>query len=132
MDEKRRRSDPVFRAKFRQRYETDTGVRAGYMVARAKKRAVSTGVKFSLTKEWVKAALDRGTCEITGLPFDLKASSRDPRNPYGPAIDRRIAGGDYSEVNCRIVLIAVNTALLDWGDEPFFRIVRAVVDRGLA
>lgn len=132
LDERKRRANPAVQARFRERYESDTEMRAGYMLARAKKRAAVCGVACTLTKEWIKAALDRGTCELTGLLFDLKASSRDARNPYCPALDRRVAGGDYSEENCRVVLNIVNTALLDWGEAPFYRMVRAVVDRGLA
>jgi hypothetical protein len=131
-DEKRRREDPYIAARLRHQYETDTKKRAAVIACRVRKRAKTQGVKCTLTAEWVRERLDRGVCEFSGLPFDLKKSSRDPRNPYGPAVDRKIAGGDYSPENCRLVLIAVNTALLDWGDEPFLRIVRAVVDRGMA
>ncbi len=125
-DEKRRRADPRLRAKARSKAENDIAARARYVCTRAKKRAKMQGVPFDLTPQWVEVKLRRGFCEVTDIPFSLRVG-RD--NPYGPSLDRKRAGGGYTQENCRLVLSAVNAALMDWGLKAFAPIAAAIAQR---
>jgi hypothetical protein len=46
-------------------------------------------------------------------------------NPYSPSIDRKIAGGDYSPANCRMILIALNIGINHWGEEVYRLIAKS-------
>ena len=125
-DEKRRRRDPEWIAKYRHKFANDRRFRAADMYRRLKKRSKRYGVQFDLDLAWFQTRLDLGTCEITGLTFDF---SHGERQPYGPSVDRIQAGGGYTKANCRMVLRAVNAALLDWGLESFIAIAKAIAER---
>lgn len=93
------------------------------MCDRARKRAKESGLQFDLDTEWVLSRLEIGTCEISALPFDFSSGKRQA---FGPSIDRIIPGGGYTKQNCRVVLNAVNTALMDWGLDSFIGIAKAI------
>lgn len=86
----------------------------------ARNRAKEWEVEFSLSKDWIEAQLQRGTCALTGMPFALElAQKHKVTNPLAPSIDRIVAGGPYSEDNCRVVILAINLAMGQWGEETF-------------
>jgi hypothetical protein len=99
-------------------------MRAAVIFNRVKKRAKAQGVPFDLTLNWVRAQLERGTCEMSGIRFDLRVD-----HPYGPSVDRKVArvkGGGYTIDNCRMVLNMVNMALKEWGEDAFYELAFAV------
>jgi hypothetical protein len=92
-----------------------------------KKRAIRDNLSYGLDSEWLAERLRVGTCEVSGLKFDLTRRRRP--NAYTPSIDRIDASGGYTKENCRVVLLAVNTALQDWGLETFLDIASAIANR---
>lgn len=84
-----------------------------------RKNAAKRGIPFELTSEefrtlWGDAA---GVCSVTGRPLDLTGAERAEfrRNPWAPSIDRRDSLQPYRLDNCRIVCVAANIAMNEWG-----------------
>ena len=81
------------------------------------KGAESRGIPFNLSKEWILEKLLNGRCEVTGIPFVLKAeedqytivSKNQNRNPWSPSVDRIDSSKGYSEDNCKMVCTMYNT-----------------------
>lgn len=60
-------------------------------LASTKKAAKDKNLAFALTEVWIKDKLDRGICEVTGLPIRIKAYKKGSRGESGfnsPSIDR--------------------------------------------
>lgn len=107
----------------------DADRRAKSMLWSAKQRAVRDGVQCSLTWEWILGCLTAGSCAVTGLPFDLSKHPVFKTHPFAPSIDRIAAGGDYSPANCRVVILAVNAAMNEWGEDIFQQVAAAYMQR---
>jgi hypothetical protein len=115
---------PVKSARKKFRQSTTIG-RATDLLANAKIRSVSKGLICTLTDEWIIEKL-AGGCELTGFPFDLETGRSVGRfNPYGPSIDRIVAGSNYTPDNCRMVIMAINVGMNAWGEELYAKIAKA-------
>jgi hypothetical protein len=91
-----------------------------------RKNARTRGISMNLTRAdllamWVRS---RGRCELTRIRFDLTRVNECRRRPYAPSIDRIVGADGYSVDNCRLVVVAVNLAMNEWGAEVFARIAR--------
>jgi hypothetical protein len=92
-------------------------------------RAEDKGLVFNLDAEWIRSRLE-GVCELTGLPFDLEPGNRIGRfNPYAPSIDRRIAGGNYTPENCRMIVMALNVGMNYWGEQIYKHVAKAYLKK---
>jgi hypothetical protein len=99
---------------------------------RAQRNAKVRGIEFSLTKDDYKAILHRanGRCEITGIPFSLAKHERGAaRRPFAPSLDRIDCHKTYTPDNCRLVAVAVNAAMSDWGEDVLYRIAAGLSRR---
>lgn len=94
--------------------------RAGYLLSRAKLRDNTC----SLTRDWVLERIQCG-CALTGLSFDLTAR----RHPLSPSIDRIDVKLGYSPSNCRVIALALNVGLSDWGISAVADIWRKALER---
>lgn len=56
-----------------------------------------------------------GKCAVSGLPLSFTNDSGCPRNPWAPSIDRIDSTKPYTIRNVRVVCVAANTAMSDWG-----------------
>lgn len=84
----------------------------------ARKRAVQTGKRFSLTPEQIDALIsDR--CALTGICFTKSKPQGATRAPYAPSLDRIDSAMGYEPGNVRFVIWAVNNALGEWGENVF-------------
>lgn len=77
----------------------------------ARNRAKSKGVPFDLDPEDIQARIDRGSCEITGIPFDLTK----PRSWNAPSLDRINPSEGYIRTNTRVILYSLNVMANVWG-----------------
>lgn len=93
----------------------------------ARKNAKSRGIAFDLSRQDVLQIWERsgGRCELTGLQFDLFKRNGYRRRPFAPSLDRVLCSEGYSVTNCRLVVVAINLALNEWGEDVFARIARA-------
>jgi len=69
--------------------------------------------------------LEAGTCQRTGLPFDLRPPVASKRHPFSPSLDRIDGREGYVTGNVRVVVSAFNVARNEWGDEVFEAVARA-------
>ena len=72
----------------------------------------------------------RGLCAVTGFEFNL---TRFPdvlvKHPYAPSIDQIHAGKGYIIGNVRLVCVAVNFGMGEWGQQVYLTLARAAVKR---
>jgi hypothetical protein len=87
---------------------------------------------FTLPPEYT-INLDRdqcGRCAVTGLQFNLQRfADALVKHPFAPSVDRRLSSGGYTPDNVRLVCVAVNFGMGQWGEEVFLTLARAAVDR---
>jgi hypothetical protein len=100
--------------------------RANVMAANARRSAKAKGVECNLDVAWFEERLKAGVCEMSGIPFDLSAGSR---NPNSPSIDRIVAGGPYTKANCRLTIWWLNRALSNMGDDYCLDVFRRILQR---
>lgn len=85
------------------------------MFASARKRR-----EYTLSKDDEAALIIRcnGRCELTGIAFDTSRETWN-RRPYSPSLDRVDSSQGYTLDNCRIVCVAINIALNEWGEDVY-------------
>lgn len=98
------------------RSKSSIGKRAILIRGGIKKRSRQKGLSFNISIEWVRSRLEDGCCEITKIPFDLKA---EKRSPYSPSVDRIDSNKGYTEENCRLILWSLNASFGNWGEDVF-------------
>lgn len=113
----------------RRRERADPKNRARLMWQGIRGEAKRKGVSCDLTLAWFESRLKIGLCEMSGLPFDLERSGRRTAAPNTPSVDRRVAGGNYTEANCRMILFSINRALSDCGEEYMLNVFQHVLAR---
>jgi len=74
-----------------------------------------------------KLRLSQGRCAVSGIPFDFTKVGDVKRAPYQPSLDRIDNSKGYTQDNIRIVCLAVNIAMSDWGEEVFSSIASGYV-----
>lgn len=96
-------------------------------VRAARTRARKRGFEFDLTVAWAldQAQRQQFRCALTGIEFYAAHGSTGKVNPYVPSFDRIKAGGGYTQDNVRIVVLAINLMLLDWGDAVFEQVANS-------
>lgn len=115
---KRREKDKKYRAKYIEQN------RAKYLYSRIKLRCEKRGVPFDLDKfdGELNERIEKGVCELTGLPLRLDHGTRAWNSP---SLDRINPSDGYVYSNIRVVCFAVNAALGDWGEEVLKTIASA-------
>ena len=97
----------------------------------AKKRATHDGRDFSITRdELTRIAQRQGwRCAVSGIEFSHDKARDHFRSPWRPSLDRIDASRGYVPGNVRLVLVAVNIAMGEWGEATFLEIARATASR---
>jgi hypothetical protein len=102
--------------------------RAQLLIADARKAdARKQKFEINISADWIEEKLNKGTCELTGLPFDFSPSKNTYFNKYAPSLDRIDSGKGYIKDNVRVVLCAVNIALGQFTDEEMLPILKAMI-----
>ena len=93
----------------------------GAMYSRVKRAAQQRGIGFEITKDELLEILRRcgGYCELTGIPLQDRKPEGARTNWFAPSLDRIDSSAPYRADNCRIVCVAMNVALGDWGESIF-------------
>jgi len=93
-----------------------------YASARAKTKGGSL-TAYDLDKLFV----DQGwRCAVSGIQFSRTGYLRATREPFGPSLDRIVAGGPYELGNVRLVCNIVNMAMREWGESALLQLVDAM------
>jgi hypothetical protein len=58
-------------------------------------------------------------CAVTGIKFSLRKIDGKRRKPFAPSVDRIDSAKGYIKGNVRVVCLATNLAINEWGDEIF-------------
>lgn len=101
--------------------------RASIMLQSVRYSCKEKGLECDITREWLQERLDVGICEMSGLPFDLDVVGHN--QPNKPSIDRKTAGGPYTQANCRMVLWSVNRALCNYGEDYVIGVFAKIIER---
>lgn len=88
----------------------------------ARRRAKARGLPFDLDWRDIQSRIDRGVCEVTGIPFDLTGH----RAWNAPSLDQTKASEGYAKSNTRVVLYAVNMMAGTWGLERALMVADAI------
>ena len=105
---RRSREVPCYRQRhneWRRAARTTPRGRASRLITDARTR--SEIVTISL--DWVAERLAKGTCEVTGIPFDLHSTGA-PAAPFTPSLDQRTPGQGYTPENTQVVVWVYNRA----------------------
>lgn len=100
--------------------------RAAQMLYNAKANARRLGVECALTRDWIKERLVRGTCEVTGIPFDIRGQTKT-QQPWAPSLDRQDNNAGYTVDNVRVVCWMYNRAKGVYTDADVQRLARATL-----
>jgi hypothetical protein len=99
---------------------------------RAENRARRAEMAFRLPPGFALRMYHRqdGCCAISGIRFNLKRYPKAlVKHPFAPSIDRKLSSGAYTPDNVRLVCVAVNFGMGQWGDEVYMTLARAAVAR---
>lgn len=101
----------------------------GWAYRSAKKNAVTRDIPFLLTPDEFKLIVKRsaGSCEITRIAFDLRSHGSKRRRPFAPSLDRTDSALPYTAENCRLICVAMNMALGEWGEDVAAKIARGLI-----
>jgi len=99
----------------------------------AKNRALRDGICFDLTEDDLHRLIQRagGCCELTGIPFTMSYTGGGSRRPFIPSIDRISCSQGYAFHNVRLVCLAMNVALSDFGEDVFARLAQGYLSKNL-
>lgn len=103
--------------------------RVTHMLNNARSRARRLGLAMTLTREWLTARLEDGTCQITGLPFEFKTGHGKGHrvNPFSPSLERLNPLGPYTPENVVVACWIYNRAKGAFSRDDLIRMARALV-----
>ena len=100
--------------------------RRGYaLVNVAKHRASKKGLECTLDPQNIQARIDRGVCEVSGIPFDLTT----PRSWNAPSLDRISTEEGYTPRNTRVVIFSLNVMANVWGIQKVVEVANAISEQ---
>jgi len=99
----------------------------------ARRRAKSKGISYTLTpdQEELMALNCSGKCALTGIEFSTDRLGYR-RTPYAPSLDRIHSKYGYEPDNVRLICVAANYAMNEWGESVLARVASGYVDTVVA
>ena len=101
------------------------------IIPRSRQRAALAGMLHSIPDGFGEILYRRqnGLCAVTGLEFSLREFPNVlVKHPFAPSLDRRSSHRGYEPDNVRLVCIAVNFGMGQWGQELYLTFARAAVE----
>ncbi len=97
-------------------------------LTRTQRNAAKRGIQFALSWDDTVAMWhrSRGRCEVSGIPFALVDQRGFKNRPFAISIDRVDNSKGYMAENCRLVCVAVNLAMNEWGVEILLQIAEGI------
>jgi hypothetical protein len=105
----------------------------GRILKRTEYRAKVRGIDFLLTLDDLEFLFIRsgGMCVVSNIKFDNERKHEDAAcRPWAVSIDRIDSSKPYTRDNCRLVCVAVNMALGQWGVKVLKKMATAIVFKG--
>lgn len=99
-----------------------------YMHQRAARRAAKKQLPFNISINDIQKEMDKGVCALTGIPWAIRPGKRQFD---APSLDRIKPEKGYVRGNIRVILVGLNMALGDWGEEALFSMVDAMRRRNV-
>lgn len=99
------------------------------LLSQSKHRAKLKGVEHNITAEWLQPKLERGVCEITGLPFDFSFGLGKGKLPWAPTLDRIIPELGYTKENTQVVVWMYNAAKHTYTHQEVMMLVNALLEK---
>lgn len=98
------------------------------MLNMARTRAKERGMPFDISHDDIMDKLEaqQGLCALSKTEFNIDATENGRRRKLSMSIDRINSSGGYTKDNIRITSVMVNMARLNWSDEDFVSMCRAV------
>lgn len=84
--------------------------RSALILRTISRRAKEKGLDCTIPVSWITERLTKGTCEVSGLRFDISAHRKGCPQFYSPSVDRIDITQGYTPSNCRMVLDGYNRA----------------------
>lgn len=91
---------------------------------RIKKKDFEESLDFDY--KWLQGKIEKGFCEVTGLPFVLNSEGNSKKNPYSPSVDRIDCSKGYFKDNVRVVIWQFNLMKGEMRDEELKHLIEIV------
>jgi len=110
-------------------YNSDHG-RITCLILAAKRRANKKQIEFDLSEQFITELLRKqnNKCAITQIEFDTLKEYSNRTRPFAISIDRIDSLKGYTGDNVRLVCVAVNYALNEFGETIFHKICKAYLE----
>lgn len=97
---------------------------------RIKAAAKERNLEWAIDRNHIQEMLDKsmGQCSVTGLTFSLERIGNT--RPYSPSIDRINSKKGYTPDNVRVVCVAANLAMNEWGEDVLRRMLTGMKAKG--
>lgn len=94
----------------------------------ARKNAKRRGISYDLSDAETEFIVYRthGLCELSGIPFSPEGFTDYSRRPWMPSLDRIDNSRGYCAGNTRLICVAANIALNEWGDDVLYRLIDGI------
>lgn len=109
-------------------YYTSRPGRVVELYRAAKRRAKEKKIPFSLTTDLINELWNKqnNRCALTNIEFQISQERTGGKaRPFAPSIDRIYCSKGYTPDNVRLVCVAVNYALNEFGEKVFEQICQA-------
>lgn len=95
----------------------------------ARTKASSRRLHFDLKYNDVKRLVARGVCQVTGIPFDMRAKvAKGPDFPFRASLDRIDNTVGYVPSNIQVVVKIYNSAKYVWNTEDVLAMAIALME----
>lgn len=101
----------------------------GSLFRATRKNANKRGIPFEISTAEFQSLVDLsgGSCMVSNIPFEFdRVEDSWHKNPWRPSIDRIKSTEGYTLLNCRLVCVAANVAMNEWGLEVLRRLARGM------